>query len=394
MLAVRSLTPEQALGCATGSHFLATPGPSITGVADRIVGLHNTSQVSPYLSLRARLEQFDRSDLESAMWERWALARFRAMRLTMFIFPGDLLEIAAAATRHIVEPLAARWLRDSGLTRREVRRLESAVAEALQSGPLTSRQLRQTLEVPQEVDLPGVVIRLCEQGKVVGGAPPRNWRSNVRRFHLWEHALSDVDIHRWDETAAIAELVRRYVAGYGPVTLSDISWWTGFTKARCSAALDAMGNDIVEVAVDGWSGPLFLHCDADVSVIADGRVNVLPLLDPYVQGYRDRGRLLDHELHRFVWDGGGNSTATLAHRGRIVGVWQLVPKAAAVRYHVFQPLDRALLRRVEEGLDDAGRLYFDERVDVVPVPKMEPLTGPAGARSAMHPLDDVLHRAR
>lgn len=391
---MRSLTPEQALGCATDSHSLTTPGPSIVSVADRIVGLHNTSQVSPYLSMRARLEQFDRSDLESAMWERWEVARFRAMRLTMFIFPVDVLETAAAATRHIVEPLAARWLRDSGLTQREFRRLESAVVDSLQGGPLTSRQLRQALEVPQEVELPGVVSRLCEQGTVVGGAPPGSWRSNVRRFHLWEHVLSDVDIHRWDETAAVAELVRRYVAGYGPVTLSDISWWTGFTRARCRAALGAIAKDIVEVAVDGWPGPLFLHCDAVLSVIADGRINVLPLLDPYVQGYRDRDRLLDDDLHHFVWDGGGNSSATLVHRGRIIGVWQTVRKPAAVRYHLFQPIDRALLRRVEEELDDAGHLYFDEHVDVVPVATMEPLTGPTGARSAMHSLDDVLHRAK
>ncbi len=107
---MRTLTVDEALANAAHNHFLTRPGTSIEEIATQLVGLHNTTQTTPYLSVQTRLPGFARSDLDDLMWSSWQLARMRAMRGTMFVFPRHLLEIAAAATRHIAEPLAARWL--------------------------------------------------------------------------------------------------------------------------------------------------------------------------------------------------------------------------------------------------------------------------------------------
>ena len=382
---------EQALAHSTSEHLLGTPSNSIPGVADQIIGLHNTTQVSPYLSLNARVESFRRADLEALMWEEWKLVRFRAMRLTMFVFSRELLEIAAAATRSLGERLAARWLRDSGLSRPEFNRLCRAVLEALGDGPLTTRELRSALAVPQSVNLSGVVGRLCDLGQLVGGAPPVNWRSSVRRYHLWSDVIPEVDLQRWDESAAAVELIRRYVASYGPVTLSDIAWWTGFTKAHCRQALEEMPDELEKVAVEDWPGPLFLSRTADQSPGIDSTVIALPLLDPYVQGYRDRQRMLDAARFDYVYDGGGNSAPTLVRRGRIIGVWQPVEKPPSLRYHLFGP-SRATRKVATKALEDVSRVYFDAPVDLNEIRSMKPLSGPAGARSAAHPLDGRLHR--
>jgi hypothetical protein len=76
---------------------------------------------------------------------------------------------------------------------------------------MTVRELRQTLKVPAEIDLPGVVGRMCDMGRLVGGGPPGSWRSNIRRYHRWLDVLPDVDLHRWDEDPAIRELILRYI---------------------------------------------------------------------------------------------------------------------------------------------------------------------------------------
>jgi len=390
---VTALTPDQALAAAAHHHSLARPGSSIPDVADDLVGLHNTSPVGPFLSLRARVPNFARADLESLMWGSWHFARFRAMRLTMFVFTLDLLEVAAAATRHISEPLASRWLRDSGLTVQDFDRLSALVLDALADGPLTVRQLRHSLDIPQSVDLPGVVSRLCDVGRVVGGAPPRSWRSSIRRYHRWEDVLPGVDVHRWEEETAVRELIRRYIGSYGPVTINDISWWTGFTKGRCREAMTAQGDRIEEVAVDGWPGPLYRIAAAEVERTTSASVAALPLLDPYVQGYRDRIRFLDPERSDFVYDGGGNAAATLVHRGRIIGTWQFTQKPEeSVRYHLFDRGPVSTRRSAERELAAAGSLYFDRSVDIVEAPTMEPLSA-GGGRSASHPLDEQLHRA-
>jgi hypothetical protein len=390
---VTTLTADEALASASHHHSLSRPGWSVEEIASKLVGLHNTSPTSPYLSVRARIPGFSRTDLDALMWDSWRMARIRAMRLTMFVFPHDLLEIAVAATGHIAEPLAARWLRDSALSQQMFDRLAAEVYSALADGPLTVRGLRRTLDVPPSIDLSGVVSRMCDVGQLVGGAPPRSWRSSVREYHRWEDVLPDVDLNRWNEDAAIQELVCRYVCSYGPVTVNDISWWTGFTKERCRAALTALGAQIEEVAVDGWPGPLFRDVEGDGDSEPGSSVRALPLLDPYVQGYRDRGRFLDPERHHFVYDGGGNSTATLVHRGRIIGVWQVTEEPEeSVRYYLFGNTPASVRRAAEADLAAAGSLYFDQPVDVVRVATMKPLNADGG-RSASHPLDSRLHRA-
>jgi len=385
------LSADQGLAEPVGRHSLGQAGSAVAVVADQLVGLHNTTATGPYLSLRARIPGFQPKDLDSLMYGQWELARFRAMRLTMFAFTKELLEISAAATRQLTENMAARWLRDSGMTLAEYARLADLVEQALGGKPLTVRSLRKVTGLPKHVDVPGVVGRLCDTGRLVGGAAPKSWRSPVREFHRWSDVLPDVDLYRWTASAAVDELVRRYVASYGPVTLSDVAWWTGLTKTRCRTALGAI-DGLREVAVAEWAGPLYTCSEADSAEPDDG-VSALPVLDPYVQGYRDRDRLLDPERFDWVYDGGGNSTATLVHRGRIIGVWQFAKEPSPeVRYHLFTSQPKAVRSSAEVDLAAAGAMYFGRAVDVVEVPEM-PSLREAGGRSAMHPLDGVKHRA-
>ena len=385
---MKQLTPSLARANALAVHGLSSKLDDPVLAAGRLVGLHNTTQSTPYLSVRARLPSFSRSDLDQAMWQNWNLARFRAMRLTMFIFPDDLLEIAAAATRHLTAGWAKRWLRDSNLDEATFSRIADDVDAALVDNPMTVRDLRATLGVQKTVDLPGIVGRLCDIGRLVGGAPPHSWRSSVRRYHRWDEVLPEVDPYRWDETTAQAELVRRYVESYGPVTLDDISWWTGMTKGRCRTALEGLDAQPVEVA--GWPGPLWA-C-GDLPDEGPGSVCALPLLDPYVQGYRNRERLLHPSLFEYVWDRGGNAAATIVEDGQIIGVWQPVDKPnAKVLCHFLGAPPPAVRKEALSELARAGTMYFDKPADIIELAEMEPLDR---GTSAMHPLDGKPHRQR
>ena len=385
---MRMLTPQQARANGLEAHGLSNRLDGPIAAAGRLVGLHNTTQSTPYLSLRARLPGFSRADLDEVMWHGCELARFRAMRLTMFIFPHGLLEIAAAATRHIAAPWGERWLRDSKLDAADFAQIADDVDAALTDNPMTVRDLRAALGLDKTVDLPGVVGRMCDAGRLVGGAPPQSWRSPVRRYHRWEEVLPEVDPHRWEEHAAQVELIRRYVESYGPVTIDDISWWTGMAKSRCRTALEQL--TLEDVSVDGWPGPLWQVGDHPEEVSES--THALPLLDPYVQGYRDRERLLDPALFEYVWDRGGNAAATILHRGRIIGVWQATDKPSArVLHHFLETPAPAVRKAALRELDEVGSMYFDKPVEVVEIDEMKPL---ARGTSAMHPLDGTPHRRR
>ena len=77
---MKTLTTEEGLAPAIHHHSLSRPGSSIEAIASELVGLHNTSPVSPYLSIRARLPGFTRTDLDTLMYCSMALATFSGRR--------------------------------------------------------------------------------------------------------------------------------------------------------------------------------------------------------------------------------------------------------------------------------------------------------------------------
>jgi hypothetical protein len=56
-------------------------------------------------------------------------------------------------------------------------------------------------------------------------------------------------------------------------------------------------------------------------LLEDPYVSFLPVLDPYIMGYRDRRRFLDAAHQASVFDRAGNAVPTVWVNGRIVGVW-------------------------------------------------------------------------
>jgi hypothetical protein len=82
----------------------------------------------------------------------------------------------------------------------------------------------------------------------------------------------------------------------------------------------------VEVAIEGL-GDGYLMLAEDAQRLRDfvppdaPFVFFLPGLDPYIMGYRDRGRFLASEHRAKVFDRAGNAMPTVWVNGRVVGAW-------------------------------------------------------------------------
>ena len=87
-----------------------------------------------------------------------------------------------------------------------------------------------------------VLTLMATEGRLVRGRPLGSWTS---RQHTWEPLAPDGE--PWDEAEARAELVRRYLAAFGPATETDVVWWTGWAKGVTRAALARL--DLVETGV-------------------------------------------------------------------------------------------------------------------------------------------------
>ncbi len=274
------------------------------------------------LSLWTRVNGHGPDDLSGALWQERTLVKTWLMRGTLHLVPADDLPVYTSA----LDPRGrydAAWLRYFQVTADDMERLIEAVTDALDGRYLTRRELSERLaprvgesvakrlesgwgEFLKPVARRG---RLCfgpSEGQTVTFARPDQWLGRWR------------DVPQED---AQAELVRRYLAAYGPATADDFDRWVGSARrARFRAAWQAVADELVEVAPKRF----LLKADSDAleTASASRTVRLLPAFDPYLLGHQDRTHLVEKEWSSRVYRTAGWVSPVVLQGGRVVGVWE------------------------------------------------------------------------
>ncbi len=309
-------------------------------LAGTLGGLHASDPATVFLSARARLRQSSVAAIEGALYEQRLLLRILGMRRTIFVVPTELVPVVqASSTRALVPAERKRFaalLETGGVTTdavRWMRETEDAVEAALRArGEATAQQLGQ--DVPALCAkvhvapgksygaLQGVATRvlflLAAEGRIVRGRPLGSWTSTLYRWAPIDDWLPG-GIGAIDTDVAAARLVRRWLHAFGPGTLADLKWWTGWTAGLVRRALAQL--EVAAVALADGSPALVLADDqAPVAAPAQPWVALLPALDPAPMGWQQRAWYLgEHRAHCF--DRSGNIGPTVWCDGRIVGGW-------------------------------------------------------------------------
>jgi hypothetical protein len=319
-------------------HRLAAPAPDPAGAAQAVVALHATDPASVFLSVRARAGGLKPEAVERALYEERSLLRMLGMRRTMFVVPVEAAPVVqAACTRAVAQAQRARYgalLRQAGVGDAGwLAELEELAARALAArGEATGAQLsadEPRLRTPirlaegkayqraQNVTT-WVLFMLAADGRVVRGRPLGSWASSQWRWSPVESWLPG-GLPDLPAEPARVELVRRWLAAFGPGTVADLRWWTGWTAGQVKQALAAIRP--VEVDLDGAAGLVLPGDDDPVPEPAPQPwVALLPALDPTPMGWAQRSWYLgDHAPALF--DRSGNIGPTVWCDGRVVGGW-------------------------------------------------------------------------
>ncbi|MGX1977236.1 DNA glycosylase AlkZ-like family protein, partial [Streptomyces kronopolitis] len=108
-------------------------------------------------------------------------------------------------------------------------------------------------------------------------------------------------------------------ASYGPATVEDLKWWTGWTLTATRQALAAIG--AVEVDLDDGTRGVALPDDLEPVAAPEPWAALLPALDPTAMGWKARDWYLDPAHVPRLFDRSGNIGPTVWWCGRIVGGW-------------------------------------------------------------------------
>jgi hypothetical protein len=324
--------------------------------ARSVVAFHATDPASVFLSARARVRDATVAQVERALYEDRVLLRMLGMRRTMFTVPIELVPVVqGAATRAVAADerrrLLARlqseglaedvpaWLEDvmeSTLRALEVRGEAVATELSADEPRLRHRILLgqgKRYEALQSISV-WVLLLLAAEGRIVRARPRGSWISSQYRWAPTERWLggpiADIATH-----TAQAELTRRWLRAFGPATLADLRWWTGWTMRDARRALDAL--DVTEVDLDGASG-VALADDLEPTPDPGPWVAFLPALDATVMGWQTRDWFLGP--HRAaLFDTNGNAGPSVWVDGRIMGGWTQ-RRDGAVAYRVLEDVGR------------------------------------------------------
>jgi|LULE01.1.fsa_nt_gb hypothetical protein len=299
-----------------------------------VVVLHSTEPATVHLSVHARVDGVTREQVVATLETERSLVKQLAMRRTLFVFPRDLLPAAwgsaAARTAGGERGRLHRDLRAAGLTDDPDAWLAGADAEvldALAAAPegLTMTELRAAVPtIDVRADLrssqlnPGRFLTLLgADARVVRGANTTHWRIFRPRWRTTDSWLGEVPAPL-SSADGYAELVRRWLARFGPGTETDLVWWLGATKGAVRAALAEVG--AVEVSLESGAPAYLLPDDVEPVDPVEPWAALLPVLDPTVMGWKERAFHLG-EHGPALFDRNGNAGTTAWWDGRVVGCW-------------------------------------------------------------------------
>ncbi|MEO6013459.1 MAG: winged helix DNA-binding domain-containing protein [Devosia sp.] len=365
----REILSDRQLNRATLARqmLLGRSDVSIAEAVRFLGGLQAQQSNDPYIGLWSRLNGFTHQALTAAIVDK-SLARATTMRGTLHLHTAEDLTGFRALVQNY---LMATWR--SGFRKRFAGQDEKAVHRAgikvLDKGPMTIGAVGKALS-PKFPDAdPLALAILVQMAETLIQVPPtRLWGNGspplLVRAETWlgkqKPAFSRID------------LVRRYLAAYGPASINDMQMWCRLTKLNVE--FKALGDELV--AFESEDGRvLYDLIDAPrPDAATPAPIRFLPFYDNVYLGYDNRRRMLRASDAARV-NVFANYKPPVLVDGVISAGWAVSRKKGAARLEIepYHKLTKKAVREVEkEG--HAFLRFMEEGADSFDV-EMQPFAG-------------------
>lgn len=352
-----------------------SPRRSLVGVAGHIGGVQAQVLSAAGLALLARVEGLRSQDVEAALGKNRRLSRAWCMRRTLHLVPSSELAVFARGTSKRADRDVT-WLRNRGVSLSHVRTLVEAVLSTLEV-PCTRDELAEGVARATGSRL--VVTKGGGWGssaqiscvKFRGFTYPSYWllhlvgafgvvcyghdragQPTYVRGDRWVPTWREVTVEGAEET-----LLRRYLGAYGPATREDFAFWTGMRLRDAQRVWGRLGDEVLEVSVDGRAAAILQKDQRELERGPDGPAptRLLPYFDAFVLGHRSKRHLIGPDHHGKVYRPQGWVAPVLLLEGRIAGVWEHEVQGDRLSITV-RPLSSLSSLQRRELEDEAGRV--------------------------------------
>ncbi len=308
---------------------------SATAVIERLVGMQAQWPSAPYVGIWTRATRFRRAALERELASA-VVVKATVMRQTLHLVTRrdyGLLRAALSETNFPWESADAK-------------RIAPSVRELAAAGHVTTAEALALLE--REHGLSGIDARRAWRAARVCAHVLHNhetalWRARPEGRFV---AIEEPEAH--DPLEARAEILRRYLAAFGPASRRDIVAWSMMHVPEIQRALDRLeplrrfrdehGRELLDV-------PRALLPDPETPA----PVRFLPKWDNLLLAFADRTRVLPEPYRKTVIRMNGDVAQTFLVDGFVAGRWRV--ENGRVLAEPFAPLTRSVRQEVEEEAD-------------------------------------------
>jgi hypothetical protein len=284
-----------------------------------LVGMQAQAPQTPYVGLWCRLERFQPEELSQLLLDR-RVVRVALMRGTVHLVTAD----DCLSLRPLVQPIYDRDLATNqnwapAFAGLDLDTVESAGRALVEQRPRTPKELGIELAERWPGRDPAALAYACRSRLPLVQVPPRGlWGASGQTTCTTAESWLGRPLH---PSPSVDEVVRRYLAAFGPATVADVQAWSGLTRLR--EVLDRLRPSLLEF-VDERGRTLFdvpdgPRPDADTPA----PVRFLPEFDNLLLSHADRTRVISDEDRRQLMTVNGIIPGAFLVDGWFRGIWKI-----------------------------------------------------------------------
>lgn len=311
---------------------LLAPARDAVAAVAQTVGVQAQSPIMAELNIALRVPGLTAAQLKQA-YQQHELVRVWANRWTLQLLTKRDWQLLINARQNVKLP-AAYFLGERELVLQAVQTVESVLT---QRPSLTRAEYRAVLtEVlparprPQNFDY-AVLQVLASRGVLylAGEASQQN-------FIL----VAAPDFVKMPVATALRQLIKRYLAGFGPATLTDFVKWAGLKIGEVRPVWQQLQTQLTSIAVGDtilWSltPPAKQQLTVWRKQLQESTV-IAARFDASMTGYADKSWLMDEPTVARMWSKNGILMAPIIVAGTVVGKWSYRIAGRKVHFKVEQ----------------------------------------------------------
>jgi hypothetical protein len=349
---------------------------SPVSVSEGCCGINSQDFRESFLSFWARINNFKDSNLLGELRPKGGLVRAWTVRGTMHTFPSKdyYVHVFGSGRKRILSRYDS-WAKRLGIPPREVRikSLYQPLLDQIKGKPVTSEYIKKHM-----------IERLEKLGLKSRMRLRRGWSSEPTYGPAWT-GITEMSYlgllvsagrrgseSLWMRTSdwlnsgrkvpepedCMIELVRRYIQRYGPVSRSDITYWSNLLLAEeVNRCIETLRKDLVQEEVAGSKEIFYMLGAASNDFVEPPKTIILPEFDSLIMGYKDRSRFLSSDKLKYVSKPQGIISPTILVDGFVAATWR--KKRARDRMIVGVTAFKSLKGREKRSIEERFTEYGD-----------------------------------